>query len=48
MGSPWSLETFNPSYWSEDPVQIATEGRKVVGELVDPVVVDDVPERSRA
>ncbi len=47
-GGPWSLETFNPSYWSEDPMQIATEGRKLVGELVDPVVADDVPERSQA
>lgn len=31
---PWSLETFNPTYWSEDPVQVATEGRRLVGELL--------------
>ena len=31
---PWSLETFNPGYWSEDPLQIATKGRQLVGELL--------------
>src|SRR6266542_5832442 len=24
---PWSLETFNPEYWSADPLGIAIEGR---------------------
>jgi len=42
---PWSLETFNPTYWSEDPLQIATEGRTLVGELLDRAIADDVPER---
>lgn len=31
---PWSLETFNPKYWSEDPRQVAAEGRRRVGELL--------------
>jgi 2-keto-myo-inositol isomerase len=35
---PWSLETFNPAYWSEDPLRIATEGRRLVGELMDPTI----------
>lgn len=35
---PWSLETFNPGYWSEDPFQIATEGRRLVRELLDPAL----------
>jgi 2-keto-myo-inositol isomerase len=42
---PWSLETFNPTYWSEDPLHIATEGRTLVGELLDRAIADDVPER---
>lgn len=24
---PWSLETFNPRYWSEDPLRIARDGK---------------------
>ena len=35
---PWSLETFNPTYWSEDPLQIAIEGRRLVRELLDPAI----------
>jgi 2-keto-myo-inositol isomerase len=35
---PWSLETFNPGYWSEDPLQIATEGRRLIGELTAPTI----------
>jgi 2-keto-myo-inositol isomerase len=31
---PWSLETFNPAYWSEDPVAIATDGIRLVRELL--------------
>jgi 2-keto-myo-inositol isomerase len=38
---PWSLETFNPEYWSADPVRIAIEGRsrlgRVVGDVTRPV-----------
>jgi 2-keto-myo-inositol isomerase len=31
---PWSLETFNPTYWADDPLEIATTGRRLVGELL--------------
>lgn len=31
---PWSLETFNPAYWSEEPVAIATDGIRLVRELL--------------
>ena len=34
---PWSLETFNPTYWAEDPIEIATTGRRRVGELLESV-----------
>ena len=27
---PWSLETFNPSYWAEDPAQVAKRGLAAV------------------
>jgi 2-keto-myo-inositol isomerase len=33
---PWSLETFNPAYWSADPAQVASEGRRLLGELLEP------------
>jgi len=33
---PWSLETFNPTYWSQNPLQVATEGRRLVRELLGP------------
>jgi 2-keto-myo-inositol isomerase len=26
---PWSLETFNPAYWTEDPAEIARRGREL-------------------
>jgi 2-keto-myo-inositol isomerase len=32
---PWSLETFNPTYWSADPHEVASEGYRLVGELLD-------------
>ena len=28
---PWSLETFNPSYWKEDPEDVARRGYAAVG-----------------
>jgi sugar phosphate isomerase/epimerase len=31
---PWSLETFNPAYWEDDPMVIATEGRRLLGDLL--------------
>jgi 2-keto-myo-inositol isomerase len=31
---PWSLETFNPSYWGRDPVKIAREGRRLLADLL--------------
>ncbi len=31
---PWSLETFNPTYWDEDPLAIAREGRTRVDSLL--------------
>ncbi len=33
---PWSLETFNPIYWSEDPLRIASQGRRLIDDLVRP------------
>jgi 2-keto-myo-inositol isomerase len=33
-GGPWSLETFNPTYWAADPRGIASEGRRRVGALL--------------
>jgi 2-keto-myo-inositol isomerase len=44
---PWSLETFNPGYWSEDPMHIATEGRQLVGDLVAARIAGDVAEWRR-
>ena len=32
---PWSLETFNPAYWADDPMEIATTGRRLLGDLLD-------------
>jgi 2-keto-myo-inositol isomerase len=32
---PWSLETFNPTYWSADPSQVASEGRRLLGKLLE-------------
>ena len=30
---PWSLETFNPAYWAEDPSSIAVEGQHAIASL---------------
>jgi sugar phosphate isomerase/epimerase len=30
---PWSLETFNPAYWDQDPFEIAKRGRAAVDRL---------------
>ncbi len=32
---PWSLETFNPTYWDEDPREIARRGAAAVDALVE-------------
>jgi 4-hydroxyphenylpyruvate dioxygenase len=32
---PWSLETFNPDYWTAAPEEIASEGRARVARLLD-------------
>jgi 2-keto-myo-inositol isomerase len=31
---PWSLETFNPGYWREDPTAVATRGLEAVTRLL--------------
>ena len=31
---PWSLETFNPAYWSQDPEEIARRGRAAIVALL--------------
>ena len=31
---PWSLETFNPGYWTRDPVEVAREGRSLLAGLL--------------
>ena len=31
---PWSLEMFNPSYWTADPGQVAIRGRQLLGNLL--------------
>ena len=31
---PWSLETFNPDYWTADPEEIAMEGRAAIAQLL--------------
>ena len=31
---PWSLETFNPEYWSEDPAAVARRGRALTGRFL--------------
>jgi len=33
---PWSLETFNPTYWDRDPVEVAREGRARLSRLLGP------------
>jgi sugar phosphate isomerase/epimerase len=31
---PWSLETFNPTYWTDDPNEIATTGLRLLRDLL--------------
>ncbi len=31
---PWSLETFNPRYWAEDPGSVVRRGRRALGRLL--------------
>lgn len=31
---PWSLETFNPGYWEEDPASVARRGREALARLL--------------
>jgi len=31
---PWSLETFNPSYWKEDPEDVARRGYAAIETLL--------------
>jgi sugar phosphate isomerase/epimerase len=31
---PWSLETFNPTYWAHDPNRVATSGLRLIRALV--------------
>lgn len=33
-GGPWSLETFNPTYWSADASEVASEGHRLLVELL--------------
>jgi 2-keto-myo-inositol isomerase len=33
---PWSLETFNPSYWEEDPLAVARRGTTALDLLLSP------------
>ncbi len=33
---PWSLETFNPTYWERDPMEVAREGRARLSRLLGP------------
>lgn len=33
---PWSLETFNPTYWERDPLGVAQEGRSALRQLLEP------------
>jgi sugar phosphate isomerase/epimerase len=42
-GGPWSLETFNPEYWSADPMRIAWDGRSQLGHLFDRPAGQDPP-----
>jgi 2-keto-myo-inositol isomerase len=30
---PWSLETFNPTYWERDPLEVARQGRAALDRL---------------
>ncbi len=31
---PWSLETFNPTYWERDPLEVARQGRAALDRLL--------------
>jgi sugar phosphate isomerase/epimerase len=31
---PWSLETFNPAYWADDPSEIARTGLRLLRHLL--------------
>jgi 2-keto-myo-inositol isomerase len=31
---PWSLETFNPAYWTEDPAEVARRGRALTEQVL--------------
>ena len=31
---PWSLETFNPAYWHEDPEAVARRGRAAIDTIL--------------
>lgn len=33
---PWSLETFNPAYWAEDPAAVARRGAEALNALLPP------------
>jgi 2-keto-myo-inositol isomerase len=37
---PWSLETFNPAYWNEDPFEVAKRGRAALDRLFIQAGVD--------
>ena len=34
FAGPWSLETFNPGYWKEDPEAIARRGHAAIDGLL--------------
>jgi 2-keto-myo-inositol isomerase len=34
FNGPWSLETFNPAYWKEDPQDVARRGFAAVGKIL--------------
>jgi sugar phosphate isomerase/epimerase len=35
---PWSLETFNPEYWSQDPSEVARRGRTLTEQVLEAAV----------
>ena len=34
FAGPWSLETFNPGYWTEDPALVARRGMAALDDLL--------------
>jgi len=40
---PWSLETFNPMYWQDDPMDIATTGRQLLDDLLGSLAPRSLP-----